>query len=346
MGMTVAGQQDALAKLRTQVNALTPELKNALPSHIKPEKFQRVIMTVVQQQEDLLLADRRTLFASVMKCAADGLIPDGREAALVIFNTKVKRDGREEWVKAVQYMPMLGGILKRIRNSGEIASVQAHVIYEHDQFLIRRGLTDTLEHTPLFPGERGKAIGAYAVAKFKDGSDPQFEVMDLNQINKVRSISKAKDGPTWTTHWDEMARKTVFRRLSKWLPMDAETETVMRRDDELNTIEHVTPGIDAAVGTDRQLPATSKLDALAYQDNDEAQTQYGEVLDAEPEPDEPNPIAGMVAHLATLTSNAAIDKWQQTEAAREAVKGLSKVDGDRWAEAVNNRRRAIASEAA
>src|SRR6185437_11438467 len=145
-------------------------------------------MTVVQQQPDLMAADRRTLLASCLKCAADGLVPDGREAALVIFNTKTKDGG---WSKVVQYMPMMAGILKRIRNAGEIASVQAHVIYEHDKFVIRRGINETIEHEPLFPGDRGQPIGAYAVAKFKDGSDPVFEVMDINAIrSEERRVGK------------------------------------------------------------------------------------------------------------------------------------------------------------
>lgn len=266
---TTNGKIDPLSKLRAQVSALTPELRNALPSHIKPEKFQRVVMTVVQQQPDLLGADRRSLLGSCMKCAADGLIPDGREAALVIFNKKIKDENdKEEWIKAVQYMPMMAGLLKRIRNSAEVSSVQAHIICEHDHILIRRGLTDTLEHTPLFPGERGKAIGAYAVAKFKDGSEPQFEFMDINQINKVRQASKGKDRGPWVDWWDEMARKTVFRRLSKWLPMDAELETLMHRDDE-NVMANEPNGM-AINSVVNEAPAiadqSSKLDSLTGED--------------------------------------------------------------------------------
>jgi len=244
--------------LRGQLTSMVPQFAAALPSHIKPEKFQRVVMTVVQQQPDLMLADRRTLLASCLKCASDGLIPDGREAALVIFNTKNK-DG--SWTKAVQYMPMMAGILKRIRNAGEIASVQAHVIHEHDKFVIRRGINETIEHEPLFPGDRGQPIGAYAVAKFKDGSDPVFEVMDINAINRVRNVSRAKDKGPWVDWWDEMARKTVFRRMAKWLPMDADVDAVIRRDDEAGN-----PTIETTAVPIEELPAiehgASKLDAI------------------------------------------------------------------------------------
>lgn len=242
---------EATAQLRGQINVMTREFRKALPSHIAPEKFQRVVMTVVQQNPDLMKADRQTLLASCLKCAADGLIPDGREAALVIFSNKV------------QYMPMLAGLQKRVRNSGEIASVQAHIIYENDHFVWRQGLDEHIEHTPLFPGHRGKAIGAYAIAKFKDGSDPQFEVMDVEAIERVRSVSRGKNGGPWAQWWDEMARKTVFRRLSKWLPMDAEVDELLRRDDEIEAVPY---GKEA--GPDPVVTAVpSKLDALEHVDD-------------------------------------------------------------------------------
>lgn len=247
------------SQLRTQLTSMSSEFKSALPSHIKPEKFQRVVMTVVQQNPDLMLADRRSLLGSCLKCAADGLIPDGREAALVIFNTK-KGD---QWVKGVQYMPMLAGIQKRVRNSGEIASIEAHVIYENDHFVWRQGLDASIDHTPLFPGDRGKPVGAYAVAKFKDGSDPQFEVMDIAAIEKVRSVSRGKDKGPWVQWWDEMARKTVFRRLSKWLPMDTEADDLMQRDDE-NAIQGSDP---TTIIHHQDGAATSKLDALEHDED-------------------------------------------------------------------------------
>lgn len=232
MSVTTTKAMTPAQHLRATLQAMTPELSAALPSHIKPERFNRVVMTVVQLQPGLLTADRQSLLASCLSCAKDGLIPDGREAALVLFGSKV------------QYMPMFTGIQKRIRNSGEVASVQAHVIHENDHFVIRRGLNETIEHTPLFPGDRGKPIGAYAVAKFKDGSDPIFEVMDVAAIEKVRKVSRSSGNGPWSQWWDEMARKTVFRRLSKWLPMDAEVDDLLRRDDQAGAPTTETPTIE------------------------------------------------------------------------------------------------------
>ena len=238
MSVTTTKPATPVEQIRAQLVAMTPEFRNALPSHIKPEKFQRVVMTVVQQNPDLLNADRRTLFASCIKCAADGLVPDGREAALVIFNTKVKQDGKDVWIKAVQYMPMIAGLQKRARNSGEIAGIITQVVHENDEFIQQPDdFEQPVRHRPPALGvDRGKMIGAYAMAKLKDGT-VLAEVMDISDIEKVRAVSRSKDregnvyGP-WKDWFDQMARKTVFRRLSKWLPMDADLETLVQRDDE------------------------------------------------------------------------------------------------------------------
>ena len=283
--MNAVTQADPVAKLRTQLTAMAPEFRNALPSHIKPEKFQRVVMTVVQQQPDLLQADRRSLLASCTKCAADGLVPDGREAALVIFNTKVKENGQERWEKRVQYMPMMAGLQKRARNSGEIAGIEAHVIYEHDEFLWTQGTDATLKHVPKFPGPRGRAIGAYAIARFKDGSVPQVEVMDADEIESVRAVSRSKDKGPWVDWWGEMARKTVFRRLSKWLPSNADVDDLIRRDDE-NEVEAPSGVVVDGVAEEppAAISAPSKLDAL------EGEIIPPEPIDTAPADTKPDPM--------------------------------------------------------
>lgn len=263
MSLTTAPQKPTSDRdiLRQQLDKMKGEFRMALPSHIDPEKFKRVILTAVQQNDDLMVCDRRSLLMAATKCAQDGLLPDGREAAFVIFNSKVKRGGKEEWVKLCQYLPMIAGVLKRVRNGGVVSSLQAHVVYENDHFVWRQGTEDSLDHVPLFPGDRGQPIGAYAVARFKDGSPPMFQVMDKDRIEKARNVSKSKDGPAWRNFWDEMARKTVARNLAKYLPTEAEIESVARRDDDAPTMDDSTETIDAVLTDDqRQLPG--KLDAI------------------------------------------------------------------------------------
>ena len=239
----------AVTQFRQQLTSMGGEFTNALPSHIKPERFQRVVMTSVQQNPGLLNADRKTLLASCLKCAADGLIPDGREAALVLFGN------------TVNYMPMFTGIQKRVRNSGVVSKIESHVIYENDEFIWEQGINSSISHKPLFPGDRGKAIGAYAIAKFNDGSDPQFEVMDVNQIERVRAVSRSKSSGPWVQWWDEQARKTVFKRLAKWLPLDADVDDLIDYD---NSVDR--PETEAVTPVTVAPKKGSKLDAIVQED--------------------------------------------------------------------------------
>ena len=201
--------QPPMEVMRGTLLKLEAEFSMALPPQIPVQKFIRTTMTAVQMNPELLQADRRTLLASCMKAAQDGLLVDGREAALVIFRTK---NGL-----AVQYMPMIGGLLKKLRNSGELASISAHVAYENDEFRYELGDEERIVHKPHLGGQRGQPLAAYAIAKTKDGATYR-EVMSLDQIEQVRNVSRASGNGPWVQWWDEMARKTVLRRLMKRLP--------------------------------------------------------------------------------------------------------------------------------
>jgi recombinational DNA repair protein RecT len=158
-----------------------------------------------------------------MKAAQDGLLCDNREAALVIYGDKV------------QYLPMIGGLLKKMRNSGQVSNVSASVVYEKDKFAYIKGDDERIEHDPYLDGDRGPLRLAYAIAWLKDGSI-QREVMTRQDIEKVRAVSKAKNGPAWANWESEMWRKSVLRRLHKYLPSNAEIEQLIAHDNE--TYDH------------------------------------------------------------------------------------------------------------
>ena len=213
----------AVEVMRSTLVRMTPEFKSALPPQIPVERFVRTTITAVQMQPQLLEADRRSLLGACMKAAQDGLLPDGREAALVIFRSKGG--------PVVQYMPMVGGLLKKIRNSGELASIGAHVVYEKDEFSYTLGDCESITHKPYLGSDRGNPIAAYAVAHTKDGAVYR-EVMSLADIERVRAVSRARDAGPWVDWWDEMARKTVIRRLAKRLPSSADLDQVIEHDNE------------------------------------------------------------------------------------------------------------------
>lgn len=197
------------------------------------DKFIRVVLNSVMATPDLLEADRRTLLNACMKAAQDGLLPDGREAVLNIYNTKVRRGNREEWVKAVQYLPMVGGLIKKLYASGEIVYIDAACVYERDRFVFRRGDDPKLEHEPTMANDCGEIIAAYVVIKLRSG-EVKREVMPRRDIDKVRGASKAGEsasGP-WVKWFDQMAIKSVVKRVYKQLPRSDEFERLEASDNQ------------------------------------------------------------------------------------------------------------------
>ena len=255
-----------IVAFRGTLEKMNKDLHDALPPQIPVEKFIRTTLTAVQMQPDLLGADRKSLLGSTMRAAQDGLLCDGREAALVIFNSK---EG-----KKVQYMPMVGGILKKIRNSGELASISAQVVYDKDHFEYELGDNESITHKPFLGEDRGKQIAVYAVAKTKDGAIYR-EVMSVADVEKVRAASRAgKFGP-WVDWWDEMAKKTVIRRMAKRLPSSADLDSVLQADNEASgftQIERKEP-VNITPAPEEQVAPLSRLKGSIA-------SRAGEVVDA------------------------------------------------------------------
>lgn len=231
-------------EIQKSLDNMAPQFKMALPAHIKVDKFMRVVRTAIQMNKELLDCDRRSLYSEAMKAAQDGLLPDGREAVLNTFRCNVGTKEKPRYEKHAVYMPMIGGILKKVRNSGQLKELGSYLVYEGEQF--DYWIDDQGEHVMHKPSDEidhddKKILRVWARAQTKDGGI-YIEVMSRAQVEKVRSVSKAKDSGPWKQWWGEMARKTVLRRLSKRLPMSTDLEAVILRDDALYDLEQPGPG--------------------------------------------------------------------------------------------------------
>ena len=242
---------NAGALFKAEFSKMTPQLQAALPPHIKVERFARIVLTAVQENPKLLECERQSVLRSCLRCAQDGLLPDGREAALVHFwNSKLNQ-------LIAQYMPMYQGLLKKVRNSGELASIVTHVVYTGDKFRYVLGDEEKIEHEPCDDdAKRGTPRCVYAIARLKDGSIVR-EVMSKAEVEKVRMSSKMKDGAPWTDWWDQQARKTVLKRLVKWLPSSTDRE----QDDTQRVIDQDNEEFD----TSRQIEQNGTAQAAQAQ---------------------------------------------------------------------------------
>ena len=234
-----------MAVVRRELSAMKDQFESALPRHMPVDRFNRVVMTGIQNNPDLLDCDRKSLWNACMKAAQDGLLPDGREGALVPY----KRE--------VQWIPMVGGILKKIRNSGQLKSMTTKCILHGEEFdyrITHEG--EQLLHIPTFsddvvPDEES-IRGVYCIARTKDDAT-YILVMSKAQIDKVRAVSRARRGGPWFDWYDQMAEKTVIRRLSKRLPISSDLDDLIRRDDHMYDMDLSADEIpaDNLLGTDR-----------------------------------------------------------------------------------------------
>ncbi len=222
-------------QFRDDLTRMADQFVTALPEHIKPERFQRIVMTAVLGDAQLLKADRKTLLEAAMRAAQDGLLPDKREGAFVVFNTKLGKDdrGKDIYGNAVQWMPMIQGIIKKLHQSGDIAMLTAKVVYGGDTF--RAWVDDAGEHVNYEQAEHPDydiIRQVFAMAKTKDGA-VYVETLTTRDIEKIRSVSRSKDRGPWVQWWEEMAKKSAIRRLAKRLPISAEIHDLIQRDNDL-----------------------------------------------------------------------------------------------------------------
>ena len=209
-------------QIKTSLVTHADELSATLPAHIKPEKFINTAMLAWSQSVNVQKVcqtpeGRKTFFTSVLRCAQDGLLPDGREAAFVAYKD------------SVQYMPMVDGLKKAMYNSGGIRDIITRVVYENDVFnvLVENG-REQLSHYPTnLKDDPGEAVGAYCVVNLTNGGQV-IEVMRKSEIEKIRSFSRSSGGPAWRDWWTEMAKAKVLRRAYKSAPKSADTTQMDR----------------------------------------------------------------------------------------------------------------------
>ena len=210
------------------------KLQQALPPNINAEKFCRTAVNAIQmhpQQNKFNNCDTRTLFVSCQKAASDGLMLDGREATLVAFWNKDKK------CNDISYMPMVQGLVKVARNSGEIVSIDAHVVYESDSFKFSPGVDPQPIFDPdwkLAPSKRGEPILAYCVVHLKDGTLISPEPMHKERIMQIARGGNnaeqydAKKG----SHWVEWWKKTAIKNALKYAPKSSELLSVEQNDND------------------------------------------------------------------------------------------------------------------
>ncbi len=224
-------QQTAAANRKKQPNSIAdyirqmePGIKAALPAVMTPQRFTRIALTAVRTNPKLAQCTPASFLAAMMTAAQLGLEPNtplGQSYLIPYYNGKTR-------AYDCQFQLGYRGMIELANRSGQISTIQAHTVYENDEFSYSYGLEPTLKHVPT-TGARGKPTHFYAVYRTKDGGYG-YEVMTVEEMQQHRArFSKSRGGP-WDTNFEEMAKKTVLKRVLKYAPLRSDFAQALSQD--------------------------------------------------------------------------------------------------------------------
>jgi recombination protein RecT len=240
----MSNEANGAIELRKYLTLGQAEIGKAIRGSITPDLLIRTAITYCQKQPKVLECSRESIAKCLLDCAALGLLPDGTLGTAYLVPYK------STCTLIIGYR----GLIELARRSGQLSSIEAHVVRDGDEFHCEFGLHPVLKHSPsMNGGEERKVTAVYAIARFKDGAH-HAEVMTRSEVDAIRSRSKAGSNSPWASDYAEMAKKTVVRRMMKYLPLSPDMAEVFEAADR----EYVQ---DAEVAAPAQ--TASRADALA-----------------------------------------------------------------------------------
>ena len=224
-------QEIAQIKMKNTIKAALPQFTSMLPSTIKPERFQSMVLTAVNTNPKLMACDPLSVVASALQSAQLGLEPNTPlgQAYLIPYEERKMVNGVWQTVRTVcNFQVGYRGLITLAFNSGELQSLDAQEVYANDDFDFNYGLNMTLKHIPAThnrkqPGE--KPTHYYAVYKLKNGGQGMAVMTYEDVLEHAKKFSKTYSKKTgkfsgpWADNFDAMAKKTVLLKLMKYMPM-------------------------------------------------------------------------------------------------------------------------------
>lgn len=211
------------------------QIQRSLPPGVALDRFTAVTLAAFNHNPDLATSDRQSLYNAVIKAAQEGLLPDGQDAVLNVYNTNVAPRGQAaKWVKKVQFQRMKMGVLKQFKKAG--IDAYSCCVYENEKVELWNDETgEHIRHARLpFAKDKGEMIGSYAVAPLPNGKC-KVATMDMEAIMKAKASSKSGDGDNapWNKWFDQMAEKSALHRLRRRVGLiDEEAEKELKKIDE------------------------------------------------------------------------------------------------------------------
>lgn len=201
--------------IQDYIEVMKPAIQAALPSVMTPERFSRITLSALSANPTLKTCSPQSFLGAMMTAAQLGLEPNTPlgQAYLIPY----RNHGQME----CQFQLGYKGLIDLAYRSGEVSIIQAHTVYENDDFTYELGLDPKLRHVPA-KTNRGKPVAYYAMFKTKDGGYG-FQVMSIEEVTEhAKKFSKSFGNGPWKTNFDEMAKKTVLKKVLKYAPLKSD----------------------------------------------------------------------------------------------------------------------------
>lgn len=220
------------------------QIAMVLPPGLDIDRVVRLALNAYHTDLKIKACTPLSILTSVMKAAELGLEPSGGFKHCYL----VPRGGQ------CTFQISYTGMLELARRSGFLKLADARLVHEQDEFDLYYDPRPVFRHRPLWSRQKGDVILAYAFAILSNG-ETSFEVMTWAEIEDVRIKT---GGPVWQSHWGEMARKTVLKRMLKKLPLSVEVADVIAHE-ESGPLESTVMGVREEPGTSRSAGLASTL---------------------------------------------------------------------------------------
>ena len=205
-----------LAKNRAAIMA-------TLPQGFNLDRMCRTLINAISTTPTIAECSPASIFLASVRAFSLGIEPNGalQEGYLVPYWNSKKA------CNEAQFMPGYRGLIGLSRRSGQITTIYAKSVHEKDVFEVVEGTERSIIHKPDYTKDRGDYVCFYAVFKTTSG-EVDFEVMTVAEVEAIRARSKAAKSGPWVTDFEEMAKKTVLRRLLKRAPMSVEDDRLAK----------------------------------------------------------------------------------------------------------------------
>ena len=214
--------------MQDYIKKMQGEIAKALPSVLTPERFTRITLSALSTNAKLAETTPKSFLGAMMTAAQLGLEPNTPlgQAYLIPF--------RNHGTLECQFQLGYKGLIDLAYRSGDVSTIQAHTVYANDEFEYELGLEPKLRHVPA-KSDRGDPVFFYAVFRTKDGGYG-FDVMSVDDVRAhAKKYSKAYGNGPWQTNFEEMAKKTVLKRVLKYAPLKTDFVRGLSADETIKT---------------------------------------------------------------------------------------------------------------